>query len=179
MDFDDYLNYLYFKDIYQDKIIYEQLENDKTIIDTDRRDEELKKLLLRFENLINTRFPSYSVNIDQNNLQATIFIIIKLIYNFYDKDREKYPRENKFVADMLFQNKAWKTATGGTPYEKSYTIYSTLCHSTHNTLSSVEDRTINNGYFMLNNQPSQIEAILSLAYYCAVDTLEDLKIILR
>lgn len=176
VDFDEYYKYLVFMDILQDKKIYEQLETDTTINDFISRDQEMKRFLARFENLLQKHFPTEAVGIDQNNLKDTIFPIINRINNMnYKNDRANYPTKSNFIGDMLINNEAWKKASGGVPYEKSYTIYSTLCHSTHNNISSVEERTVDNGYFKLNNESSHIEAILSLAYYCGLDALEELK----
>jgi len=178
-DFDDYYKYLVFTDILQDKTIYQQLETDKTITDTVKRDQELDNFLARFENLLKKNFPAESIGIDPNNLKVTIFSVIDKINNQrYKNDKTNYPSKSQLVGDMLYQNVAWRKASGGSPYEKSYAIYSTLCHATHNNLSSVEERTINNGYFMLNNQPSHIEAVMSLAYYCALDVKEGFLTIL-
>ena len=177
-DFEDFYKYLVFLDILQDRTIYEQLRNDKTIIDTCRRDSELTNFLDRFNNLIKLYFPSDAGHIDPNNFEVTLFTTIDNIWPRYKNNKNKYPPKHEFVGDMLFQNNAWKKDSGGTPYEKSFAIYSTLCHSTHNNISSVEERTVDNGYFKLNNESSHIEAILSLAYYCGLDVLEELKTIL-
>ena len=173
--FNGYLKYIFCEDMNQDKKIYVKLKNDTTIFDIAKRDTELESLLTRLQNMINTYFPEESPCIDLNNLEFSILKIIRRI-------SRQFPSKSKedIVGNALKENRAWKNNNiEGHPYDGSYVIYKSLCHSSHNNFGSVLERNIQNGFFILNSESLNIKGALSLDYYCMKDIYDELSGILK
>lgn len=143
--YEDYVRNLVINDMDQDKRIYLSLCSDSTIVDIAKRDSEAQTYIQRFENLITEYFQNKSSEISLSNKESDILKIIKDLKKEYNR---KYPENNDksaLISEAIQNNKLLQD------YDGSKVLYKALCHSTHNTLSSLEERTLRNGFFMMNN----------------------------
>ncbi len=157
----------------QDIKIYNALSTDNTIKDLPKRDKEIESILIRFENLLKEYFPTEYTRIDANNKKQSMFILIRHLKNNFDNIFPENKDKALFIGKSLETNNAWKSEDkNGFCYDESYVIYRSLCHSTHNSISSVQDRTVRDGYYMFNNDRPNVAAALSLDYWCMRDIYE-------
>ena len=78
------------------------------------------------------------------------------------------------IDKALTANREWKIESGGMSYPGSKVIYRELCHSAHQSVSSLDNRLTQNGIFMLNCPPLNILPLMTLVFYCLKDTFLDL-----
>jgi hypothetical protein len=173
-EFEAFVRYLIAIDLDQDLKIYYEIKRDRTYVDIIKKGNTLKTFLVRFENVINRYYPEEANNIDLHNKEASLKKIIENIYEQY----EKIYRETKNISigKALMSNGEWKIDSGGFGYEGAYSVYRSLCHATHQSISSVEDRLITHGHFTLNKPSKNTVATVCLVYYCLRDVLSDLNI---
>lgn len=172
-DFNEYIKNLILIDMKQDLKIYYALISDTTIHDSKKKDSDIHSIIVRFENLLKKYFPEAANSIDIRNKNKSIFKIIRKLKEAYDN---KFPENNdksKFIGSMLENNVAWKNSETSC-YDGCYIIYRELCHMTHNSISSIQARTVRDGLYMLNNDSPNVAAALSLDYWCMRDIYEEM-----
>lgn len=168
-----YFEYLVAIDLEQDKKIFNAIKSDSTYQDEQRRTQEMIMHLTRFENVIRQYFPEDAVHINHQELESSL---INTINSIYKRMKLLYHLEkHEAVSRALKANNEWKRDSGGSHYEGADVIYRALCHSTHQSISSVEDRLIHDGNVILNYPSKNILGLLSLVFYCLKDSLSDLK----
>lgn len=171
-DFKEYVRYLYYLDINQTITIIKSIEKDSTF----SMNEKQQSISTRLENIkfvIKEFFNEYMADIDENDLRTSVINIFKHIERKC-KSGSFDISKSKNIKDALLDNKAW-ILDAGVPYKGAGIIYGELCHSTHNNISSVIERTVNNGYFMMNTETKNVVPALSLICYCMKDVNLSIK----
>ncbi|WP_373845243.1 hypothetical protein [Clostridium sp.] len=170
----DYVKFLVYEDMEQNRKIYNSLKEDRTIDDFSRRDNDMKDILMLFENLIERFFEDEATKIDKNNREESLLNILKTIKNC----NENKFNENKVhrVGWAIENNNFIKEINNNKPYDGSYTPYRRLCHHTHNSISSIQERTVcfENTIFIPNNYSDNIPAALVLDYCCMEDINQEI-----
>ena len=171
-DYEDYICNLVVLDMEQDRKIYNALLADTTIADESKRQSDANSYIVRFENLINTYFPHRYADIDPANRIGSILEIVKLQKKEYDAKYAENTDKSTMIATAIKGN------TYILDYDGGNILYRLLCHHTHNTLSSLDDRTIRNGIYMMNNATTDLLGCVQLAYYCMLDSYDEFMKIL-
>ena len=165
-DYKDYVCNLAIMDMEQDRKTYESMKNDSTIISFESRDSDAATYIVRFETLIVKYFPHKISAISESDKGSSITAIIRALHAEYNG---KYP-DNK--AKHLLVAKAIQRNKYTSAYDGTEVVYRQLCHFSHSTFSSFEDRAVRGGYFAVNNATKSLLPCLQFAYYCLKDCFE-------
>lgn len=170
--FDNYFRFLILKDMFQDIKIYNELCSQDKVKDTGI----LRTFTDRFSNIIKTWF-SESYNEEVHKSEN-----IDVFWNFYKEQKKILStvfNDNissiSNVGDAILDNKAWKLDSEGEAYPDPYSIYPELCHAVHNSISSIEERVIEDKIVKYNIRSKNQLGILSLALYTAKDIILSIK----
>lgn len=175
MQFNEFYKYLILNDMDQDKKIHNDLKADPTIYDESQRSIDIATFEKRFTNLITEHFPVRISEIDESNLMDSLKRIINSLLKEEPYKQFSSISKNDFIAKALQNNKAITNENYGKIYPGCSVIYRELCHSTHNSISSIESRTINSGFIMLNNPTKNTLQAVSLSYFCVLDVFNEIK----
>lgn len=149
-EFDNYLKKLIVIDMMQNKKMYNSLKNDITITDEEERESILKEIISFWETRIINYFSDKSGNIIEEDKEKSIVHIINGLNKEYSGKCNNIPSEkNTFIGDALKNNEAFQKEFGKL-HGSSYVVYRFLCNETHGNIGNVEERTISNGYFSIN-----------------------------
>ena len=175
--FNEYVKFLLYEDMSQDRSIYFELKTDNTFIDVETKNKQLNGILMQFKKTISEYFPDEAKNIALNDLATTVFYAFKNIKTQYSNKFQG----NKTIrfGDAIKDNEAWTRENKGISYEGSFTVYRTMCHLTHNTISSISERTIRSGYAMFNTESRNILPALCLDFWCLKEVYEELDILFQ
>lgn len=104
---------------------------------------------------------------------------------WYKPTKDSIGNDNKQIGFALENNDAWKTEDSKS-YQGSYTIYTSICASTHNNISAIKEKSTFDGAIQFNTPIyndligiHNFQALLSCAYFCMKDVFEKVKLILK
>lgn len=174
-DFQDFYNDLIVLDMVQDLSICKDIDDDNSI-DATKRSALKSNYLQRLEKLLTQYFGGETI--DQTDKEESIRKIILSLKANYDKRFDLNTKKNAFVEWALEDNKVWKQLHQGDAYEGSKIIYRSMCHFTHLSLSSIQERVVKAGSFCSNTDVPNNAAAMSLVITCAHDIYNELNALL-
>lgn len=174
-EFEEYVRYLFYVDIKQTLYIIDEYEKEKSKVEKGNLREEfiqneIKANLDNIKWIIKNFFNEYEITDNGGNN-------IKEICNKIDEIYKKSKFNNSItynVSRALYNNKDW-VRENSEKYLGSKAVYGILCSSSHNNISSMYKRTIQNKNLSINVESDDIEPSLNIVSSCMQDINDEFK----
>ena len=173
-DFNWYKEKIYVLELKQTQLTYKALKTDGTF--QGQPSVALQKNLDWMKHLLAIHFPDEYRNLNGNDMENAILDAIKSLRRTYGVDNESI---GKNIGCVLENNQTLITYNNGNTFDGCYTIYNSLCYSTHSNISTVLERTIDfsKNTFIPNTPQPNTETALRIIVLCLEDVKKNVQLL--